>query len=94
MPNTRKENRLEELGRVDAEVARTKEGKRDLKDEKRRIRRELKAGGGIIKAAKRAAKTVAAPGTHIRNVVSGKRFKDVTTKLIKGKPKIAKKGWK
>ena len=92
MANTRRENRLEELGRVDAEVARTKEGKRDLKDEKRRIRRELKAGGGIIKAAKRAAKTVAAPGTHIRNVASG--IKHGATKLIKGLPKIAKRGWK
>ena len=170
--NTRRENRLEELGRVDAERARTPEGKRNLRDEKYRIRHELKKGGkvdwkkgkfgkktiaamkkhdfpaggphqsleskkaalqhastraghkkggkvkngpkpgthdymlqeiysrkgkavgGVIKAAKRAAKTVAAPGTHIRNVVSGKRFKDVTTKLIKGLPKIAKRGWK
>ena len=121
MANTRRENRLEELGRVDAEHADTVKGKRNLRDEKYRIRHELKKGGkvknvpkpgthdymlqeiysrkgkavgGVIKAAKRAAKTVAAPGTHIRNVVSGKRFKDVTTKLIKGLPKIAKRGWK
>ena len=40
--NTRRENRLEELGRVDAERARTRQGKRNLKDEKRRIVRELK----------------------------------------------------
>ena len=116
-----RENLYEELGRVEAERARTPEGKRNLRDEKYRIRHELKKGGkvkngpkpgthdymlqeiysrkgkavgGVIKAAKRAAKTVAAPGTHIRNVVSGKRFKDVTTKLIKGLPKIAKRGWK
>ena len=123
MPNTRRENRLEELGRVEAERARTPEGKRNLRDEKYRIRHELKKGGkaknglspaqshylqhgygphkrdkkasgGIIKGAIKAAKSVAAPGTHIRNVVSGKRFKDVTTKLIKGLPKIAKRGWK
>ena len=40
--NTRRENRLEELGRVDAEKARTRKGKRNLKDEKRRIVNELK----------------------------------------------------
>jgi len=53
-------NRLEELGRVDAEKAYTSKGARNLKDEKKRIVRELKSGGG----------------------------------LIKGKPKLAKKGWK
>ena len=58
--NTSRMNRLEELGRVDAEKAYTSKGKRNLKDEKKRIVRELKAGGG----------------------------------LIKGKPKLAKKGWK
>ena len=40
--NTKRENRLEELGRVDAERARTPKGRRNLKDEKRRIVRELK----------------------------------------------------
>ncbi len=40
--NTPRENRLEELGRVDAERAGTRKGKRNLKDEKRRIVRELK----------------------------------------------------
>ena len=48
MANTRRENRLEELGRVDAEKAFTKKGKRNLRDEKSRIRGELK-GGGIAK---------------------------------------------
>ena len=47
MANTRRENRLEELGRVDAEKAFTKKGKRNLRDEKSRIRGELKAGGKI-----------------------------------------------
>ena len=36
--NTRRENRLEELGRVDAEKAYTSKGKRNLRDEKHRIR--------------------------------------------------------
>ena len=40
--NTRRMNRLEELGRVDAEKARTKKGARNLRFEKRRIVRELK----------------------------------------------------
>ena len=48
MANTRRENRLEELGRVDAEKAYTRKGKRNLRDEKSRIRGELK-GGGIAK---------------------------------------------
>ena len=39
--NTRRMNRLEELGRVDAEKAKTKKGKRNLKAEKKRIVREL-----------------------------------------------------
>ena len=45
--NTRRENRLEELGRVDAEKAYSKKGKRNLKAEKKRIVRELRAGGGM-----------------------------------------------
>jgi hypothetical protein len=40
--NTRRMNRLEELGRVDAERGRTRKGKRNLKAEKRRIVKELK----------------------------------------------------
>jgi len=40
--NTRRMNRLEELGRVDAEKARTRRGKRNLKAEKKRIVKELK----------------------------------------------------
>jgi len=48
--NTRRMNRLEELGRVDAEKAFTKKGARNLKDEKKRIVRELrKADGGKVK---------------------------------------------
>ena len=47
--NTKRMNRLEELGRVDAEKAFTKKGARNLKDEKKRIVRELKATGGKVK---------------------------------------------
>ena len=39
--NTSRENRLEELGRVDAEKAFTKKGKKNLKAEKKRIVKEL-----------------------------------------------------
>ena len=41
--NTRRENRLEELGRVDAERGRTRVGRRNLSDEKKRIIREIRA---------------------------------------------------
>ena len=50
--NTRRMNRLEELGRVDAEKAFTKKGARNLRDEKKRIVRELKATGGKVKKKK------------------------------------------
>ena len=40
--NTRRMNRLEELGRVDAEKGFTRKGKRNLKAEKKRIVKELK----------------------------------------------------
>jgi len=46
--NSRRMNRLEELGRVDAEKAKTKMGKRNLRQEKSRIVRELKAKGGSV----------------------------------------------
>ena len=50
--NTRRMNRLEELGRVDAEKADTSKGKRNLREEKSRIVRELKADGGKVKKKK------------------------------------------
>ena len=52
--NTRRMNRLEELGRVDAEKAFTKRGARNLRDEKKRIVRELKkAKGGKVGGLKK-----------------------------------------
>ena len=40
---TGRENRLEELGRVDAEKGFTKRGKSNLSDEKKRIIREIRS---------------------------------------------------
>ena len=54
MANTRRMNRLEELGRVDAERAHTRRGRRNLRDEKRRIVSGLR-GGGIAKKGKGVA---------------------------------------
>ena len=42
--NTKRMNRLEELGRVDSEKAFTKKGKKNLKAEKKRIVKEIKKG--------------------------------------------------
>ena len=65
MANTRRENRLEELGRVDAEHADTVKGKRNLRDEKYRIRHELKKGGKADwKKGKFGKKTIAAMKKH------------------------------
>ena len=41
MANTKRMNRLEELGRVDSEKAYTKKGKKNLKAEKKRIVKEV-----------------------------------------------------
>ena len=54
--NSRRMNRLEELGRVDAERADTRKGKRNLRDEKSRIVRELKADGGKVKKKKKKSR--------------------------------------
>ena len=42
--NTKRMNRLEELGRVDSEKAYTKKGNKNLKAEKKRIVKEIKKG--------------------------------------------------
>ena len=52
MANTSRENRIEELGRVDAEKGKTKKGKKNLWAEKKRIRKELKAKAGTLVTAK------------------------------------------
>ena len=65
--NTRRENRLEELGRVDAEKAYSKKGKKNLKDEKKRIVRELKKDGGSLKPVKPSQKGLKKLPTKVRN---------------------------
>jgi hypothetical protein len=54
--NSSRMNKLEELGRVDSEKAFTKKGKRNLKDEKKRIVRGLKGGGIAQRGMGRAFK--------------------------------------
>jgi len=53
--NTSRMNELEELGRVDAEKGYSAKGKRNLKDEKARVVREIKnkKAGGKVKAYKK-----------------------------------------
>jgi hypothetical protein len=53
--NSSRMNRLEELGRVDSEKAYTKKGKRNLKDEKKRVVREIAgyANGGMVNVSGR-----------------------------------------
>lgn len=49
MANTSRMNKLEELGRVDAEKAKTPKGKKNLMEEKKRVVSELKfAKGGVV----------------------------------------------
>jgi hypothetical protein len=60
-------NRLEELGRVDAEKAYSKKGKKNLKDEKKRIVRELKKDGGSLKAVPADNKGLKKLPTQVRN---------------------------
>ena len=69
MANTSRENRLEELGRVDAERAHTRRGARNLRDEKRRIVSGLR-GGGIAKRGKGIALK---KGGHVQSMGKANR---------------------
>ena len=69
MANTRRMNRLEELGRVDAERAHTRSGARNLRDEKRRIISGLR-GGGIAKRGKGVALK---KGGHVQSMGKANR---------------------
>jgi hypothetical protein len=68
-------NRLEELGRVNAEKASTAKGKRNLMDEKKRIVGEMKmAKGGMTKMG--AVKTSSKPdGIAIKGKTKGTMVK-------------------
>ena len=59
--NSKRMNRLEELGRVDAEKAKTRMGKKNLRQEKSRIVRELKADGGKVKKRKKTGPKTGRP---------------------------------
>ena len=86
--NSRRMNRLEELGRVDAERARTRKGARNLKDEKKRIVRELKADGGYI-TKKKTSKYITKKKTEGKLLPeSGSKY---ITKKEKTGPYITKK---
>jgi hypothetical protein len=67
--NTSRMNRLEELGRVDAERAHTRSGARNLRDEKRRIISGLR-GGGIAKKGKGIALK---KGGHVQSMGKANR---------------------
>jgi len=67
--NTSRMNRLEELGRVDAERAHTRSGARNLRDEKRRIISGLR-GGGIAKRGKGIALK---KGGHVQSMGKANR---------------------
>ena len=65
--NTRRENRLEELGRVDAEKAYTSTGKKNLSAEKSRIRDELNTGGRpSLQGIKNLQRKLTPPGKRRR----------------------------
>jgi hypothetical protein len=80
MANTSRMNRLEELGRVNAEKASTTKGKRNLMAEKKRVVGELKmAKGGMTKMG--AVKT-AAPSRD--GVASKGKTKGMMVKMARG----------
>jgi len=89
MANTSRMNKLEELGRVNAEKAKTSKGKSNLMAEKKRIVGELKTGmkkdgmakyakGGMVAPSKMGAVKTAAPsrdGVAVKGKTKGKMVK-------------------
>jgi|TARA_B110000259_G_C13931178_1_gene368947 hypothetical protein len=77
--NSSRMNRLEELGRVDAEKAYTKTGKSNLAAEKNRIVRGLKNGGSLKMIPAGKEKSLGQLPTKVRNKIgfmkSGGRVK-------------------
>jgi len=61
MANTSRMNKLEELGRVDSEKAKTAKGKKNLMAEKKRIVGEMKMAKGGMAASKMGKVKTAAP---------------------------------
>ena len=71
MANTRRKNRLEELGRVDAEKAHTRRGADNLRAEQRRVVDELTSRGGGI--AKRGKGIALKKGGHVQSMGKANR---------------------
>ena len=65
--NSRRMNRLEELGRVDAAKDDTRKGARNLAAEKKRIVSELKNGGKVLKKVPAKAKGLKKLPKKVRN---------------------------
>ena len=91
MANTSRMNKLEELGRVNAEKAKTSKGKSNLMAEKKRIVGELKTGmkkmakGGVA-ASKMGAVKTAAPsrdGVAVKGKTKGTMVKMAGAKGMK-----------
>ena len=72
--NTRRMNRLEALGRVDAEKAFTKKGARNLKDEKKRIVSELKKADGGYITKKKTSKYITKKETKPKYITKKKKY--------------------
>ena len=75
MANTIRMNRLEELGRVDAEKAHTRRGADNLRAEQRRVVDELTARGGGI--AKRGKGIALKKGGHVKSMGIAKRGRGI-----------------
>ena len=84
MANTSRMNRLEELGRVDAEKAKTAKGKKNLAAEKKRVVGELKyAKGGFVAPSKMGKVKTAAPSRD--GVATKGKTKGMMPKMVGGK---------
>ena len=91
--NTSKMNSLEELGRVDAEKAYTKKGKRNLKSEKKRVVSEVKRGykkGGMIDKEGRALALARTGGSNAPMNAKGK-MADARGRAMKAGGKVSGK---
>lgn len=85
MANTSRMNRLEELGRVNAEKAKTAKGKSNLAAEKKRIVGELKTGMKKMASGGLAAGHKSADGVATKGKTKGKEIKMVgSTGMKKG----------
>jgi len=79
--NTKRMNRLEELGRVDAEKGYTAKGKRNLKDEKERVVGELKGydeGGKVTMTSMKKDKKKKATAKQVAGIANKMMGKPVS----------------